>query len=154
MSRTDTASRIVAASPHDVYAAMTGEDAMLAWLPPTGMRGEMRAFDMRPGGHYRMLLHYEDASIAGKTRGGSDDVAVRITDLVPGALVAQAVDFVSDDPAFSGTMVMNWILEAVDEGTRVTIRAENVPEGISAEDHLEGLRSSLENLAGFLEGRE
>lgn len=154
MGRTDTTSRIVAASPKAVYAAMTEEDAMLAWLPPAGMRGEMREFDMRPGGHYRMVLHYEDDTIAGKTGEGSDDVVVRITDLVPGALVAQAVDFVSDDPAFSGTMVMNWILEAVDEGTRVTIRAENVPEGISAEDHLEGLASSLENLAGFLGGRE
>jgi len=99
-----------------------------------------------------MVLRYNDPSIAGKTGEGSDDVAVRIIDLVPGALVSQGVDFVSDDPAFSGTMVMNWIFEAVDEGTRVTIRAENVPEGISEEDHQEGLRSSLENLAGFLEG--
>jgi len=152
MSRTDSASRIIEASPEAVYAAMTEEDAMLAWLPPTGMRGEMLEFDMQPGGHYRMVLRYEDPDIAGKTGEGSDDVAVRILDLVPGALVSQAVEFVSDDPAFSGTMVMNWMLDVVDEGTRVTIRAENVPEGITAEDHAEGLRSSLENLAGFVEG--
>jgi hypothetical protein len=49
-------------------------------------------------------------------------------------------------------MVMNWLLRPVPEGTEITIRAENVPSGISAEDHAEGLSSSLENLARFLEG--
>ena len=151
MSRTDSASRIVDATPEAVYAAMTDPASMVVWLPPAGMRGEMLEFDLRPGGHYRMVLHYEDPSIAGKTGENSDDVAVRFLDLVPGALVSQAVDFVSDDPAFAGTMVMNWMLRPVPEGTEVTIRAENVPSGISAEDHAEGLASSLENLAKFLE---
>lgn len=151
MSRTDSASRIMDATPEAVYAAMTDPAAMVVWLPPQGMRGQMLEFDLRPGGHYRMVLRYEDSSIAGKTGENSDDVAVRFLDLVPGALVSQAVDFVSDDPAFAGTMVMNWMLRPVPEGTEVTIRAENVPSGISAEDHAEGLASSLDNLASFLE---
>lgn len=150
MSRTDTATRIVAASPEAVYAAMTEPNALLAWLPPEGMTGAFKEFDLRPGGRYRLVLTYADKTIAGKTGENSDDVSVRFLDLVPGALVSQAVDFVSDDPAFSGTMVMNWILRAVPEGTEVTIRAENVPSGISAEDHAEGLNSSLTNLAKFL----
>ena len=153
MTRTDSASIIVDATPEAVYAAMTEPAALAAWLPPSGMRGEMRAFDLRPGGHYRMVLHYEDPAVAGKTGENSDDVAVRFLDLVPGALVSQAVDFVSDDPAFAGTMVMNWIIRPVPEGSEVTIRAENVPSGISAEDHAEGLASSLKNLAKFLEDK-
>ena len=151
MSRTDTASRTIEATPEAVYAAMTEPEALVAWLPPPGMRGEMVEWDFRSGGHYRLVLHYEDDSIAGKTGEGSDDVAVRFLDLVPGALVAQAVDFVSDDPAFAGTMVMNWMLRPVAEGTEVTIRAENVPSGIRAEDHAEGLNASLENLARYVE---
>lgn len=152
MSRTDSASLVVDATPEAVYAAMTDPYSMVAWLPPTGMRGEMLEFDLRPGGHYRMVLRYDDADIAGKTGENSDDVFVRFVDLVPGALIAQAVDFTSDDPAFAGTMVMSWILRPVPEGTEITIRAENVPSGISAEDHAEGLASSLQNLARFLEG--
>ncbi|KRA95678.1 ATPase [Devosia sp. Root685] len=152
MSRTDSASRIVDATPEAVYAAMTWPEAMVVWLPPAGMTGEMREFDLRPGGHYRMVLRYDDPAIAGKTGGNSDDVVARFLDLVPGALISQAVDFVSDDPAFAGTMVMNWILRSVPEGTEVMIRAENVPSGIDARDHAEGLASSLENLAKFVEG--
>ena len=152
MTRTDSASRIVDATPEAVYAAMTEPRSMLAWLPPAGMRGEMLEFDLRVGGRYRMVLRYDDAGIAGKTGENSDDVFVRFLDLVPGALISQAVEFVSDDPAFAGTMVMNWILRPVPEGTEITIRAENVPSGISAQDHAEGLASSLEQLARFLGG--
>jgi hypothetical protein len=65
--------------------------------------------------------------------------------------VVQAVGFVSDDPDFAGTMTMTWEVTPVDGGSRVDIRAEDVPAGISAEDHAAGLASSLANLAAYLE---
>jgi hypothetical protein len=37
-------------------------------------------------------------------------------------------------------------------GSRVEIRAENVPTGVSAADHAVGLASSLQNLAAHLDG--
>ena len=76
----------------------------------------------------------------------------RFVELLPGVRVVQAVDFVADDPAFSGTMTMSWELAPSDGGTRVEIRAEDVPDGISAEDHAAGLASSLENLAAYVGG--
>ncbi len=66
--------------------------------------------------------------------------------------VVQAVDFVSDDAAYAGTMTMTWQFTAADSGTRVDIRADDVPVGISAEDHSAGLASSLANLATYLQG--
>jgi len=88
----------------------------------------------------------------GKATADSDVVEARFVDIVAGERLVQAVDFVSDDPAFSGTMTMAWELAAVDGRTRVDIRAEHVPVGISAEDHAAGLRSSLENLAAYVTG--
>ena len=61
------------------------------------------------------------------------------------------MDFVSDDPAYAGTMTMTCEVTAVEAGTRVDIVAEDVPDGISAEDHAAGLASSLTNLATYLE---
>lgn len=78
VARTDTASRVIAASPERVYAALIDPDAFATWLPPAGMTGRL-------------------------------------------------------------------------DGTRVEIRADDVPSGISAEDHAEGLASSLANLAAYLE---
>ncbi|MEX5257245.1 SRPBCC family protein [Kocuria arenosa] len=153
MARTDTAARVVAASPARVYAALLDPDALAAWLPPEGMSGRFERFDARPGGSYRMVLRYADASAApGKATADSDVVDVRFVDLVPGVRVVQAVDFVSDDPAHSGTMTMTWELTRVEGGTRVDLRAEDVPAGISAEDHAAGLASSLANLSGWLQG--
>jgi uncharacterized protein YndB with AHSA1/START domain len=152
MPRTDTASRVIAAPLERVYAAFVDPDALIAWLPPEGMSGRFERFDARPGGSYRMVLTYADASGApGKATADSDIVEGRFLDVVPGARVVQAVDFVSDDPAYAGTMTMTWEVTAVDAGTRVEIRADDVPDGISAEDHAAGLASSLANLAGYLE---
>lgn len=151
MPRTDTASLLVAASPERVYAAFVDPDALLAWLPPDGMSGRFDHFDARPGGSYRLTLTYSDASAAsGKATADSDVVEARFVDLVPGVRVVQAVDFVSDDPAYAGTMTMTWAVAATDAGTRVEIRADDVPDGISAEDHAVGLASSLANLAAYL----
>ena len=143
---------MIAAPPERVWAALVDPEAVLAWLPPGGMIGRFERFDARPGGSYRMVLTYSDASGApGKATADSDIVEARFLDIVPGERVVQAVDFVSDDPAYADAMIMTWEVTAADAGTRVNIVAEDVPDGISAEDHAAGLASSLTNLAAYLE---
>jgi len=152
MPRTDRGSRVIAAPPGRVWAATVDPGALTAWLPPGGMTGRFERFDARPGGSYRMVLTYPDASGApGKATAESDVVEARFVDVVPGERVVQAVDFVSDDPAYAGTMTMTWEVTAAGAGTRVDIVAEDVPDGISAEDHAAGLASSLTNLAAYVE---
>ena len=144
---------MIAASPDRVYAALVDPAALTAWLPPAGMTGTFERFDPRPGGSYRLVLTYADASASrGKATAESDVVESRFIDLVPGVRVVQAVDFVSDDPSYAGTMTMTWELAEVDGGTRVDIVADNVPDGIAADDHAAGMASSLVNLAEYLEG--
>jgi uncharacterized protein YndB with AHSA1/START domain len=152
MPRTDTASRVIAAPPERVYAAFVDPDALAVWLPPNGMSGRFDRFDARPGGSYQLTLTYLDASGApGKATADSDVVEARFVEVVPGVRVSQAIDFVSDDPAYAGTMTMTWAVAADGTGTRVEIRADDVPDGISAEDHAAGLASSLANLAAYVE---
>jgi uncharacterized protein YndB with AHSA1/START domain len=135
-----------------VFAALVDPEALTAWLPPDGMSGRFERFHARPGGSYRLVLTYAYASRArGKATTDSDIVEARFVDVVPGVRVVQAVDFVSDDPTHAGTMTMTWEVTALDAGTRVDIRADDVPAGISAEDHAAGLASSLANLATYLE---
>ncbi len=154
MGRTDVAARVVAAPVDEVWAALVDPDALAAWLPPEGMSGRFERFDARPGGSYRLVLTYDDPSTAqGKTTADSDVVEVRFLDVVPGVRVVQAVDFVSDDPAQAGTMTMTWQVTPEGAGTRVEVRADDVPAGISAEDHATGMSSSLANLAEHVEPR-
>jgi uncharacterized protein YndB with AHSA1/START domain len=136
----------VAATREQVYSALVDPDALVAWLPPRGMTARFERFDARPGGSYRLVLTYLESG-RGKTTEQSDVVEARFVDLEPGERVVQEVDFESDDPSFAGTMTMTWRLTPADGGTLVEILAEDVPDGISAQDHATGMASSLANLA-------
>jgi len=152
MGRTDRASLLLHVDRTEVFAALTSREALLTWLPPKGMHGRFERFDMRQGGSYRLVLSYEDAADApGKTTPDSDVSEVRISEFVPGERIVHEVDFESDDPAFQGTMRMEWNLRSVEEGTDVEVVARNVPGGIRARDHAEGITSSLTNLSTYLE---
>ena len=148
MPRTDRASQVIDAPVARVFDALVDRDALQAWLPLAGMRARFERFDPSPGGSYRLVLTYEGPSAwHGKSSADADVVEGRYVEVVPGERVVQAVDFVSDDPAFAGTMTMTWTLRAAEGGCLVEITADDVPEGISAEDHAVGLASSLDNLA-------
>jgi len=135
-----------------VFNALVDRDALKTWLPPGGMTARFERFNATPGGSYRLVLTYKEPTDSrGKSSADSDVVEARFVDIVPNDRVVQAVDFVSDDPAFAGTMTMTWAVRAVDGGTRVEITADDVPDGISADDHAAGLASSLDNLAHYVE---
>lgn len=151
MSRVDQASRVMRAAPEKVYAAFTSAKALETWLPPRGMTGRMKSFDFREGGSYSLRLSYAAPDPAAKSTEDADDVSVRFTRLLPGSRIEQAVVFRSDKPGFAGVMRIIWLFEPQGAGTKVTVRCEDVPPGISAEDHAVGLASSLENLARFVE---
>jgi uncharacterized protein YndB with AHSA1/START domain len=151
-NRVDEAARVLHAPANDVYAALVRASARCAWLPPTGMSGRFERFDARVGGGYRMVLTYDAPdSISAKSADNADVVEARFVEMVPGVRVVEAIDFVSADPAFAGTMTMTWTLTSVREGTEVRVTAANVPSGISAADHASGMQSSLANLAAYVE---
>jgi len=150
--RTDSASRIIGATPEAIYDAFVDPEAQMRWLPPEGMTGKFDRFEPWSGGHYRLTLTFSgEHATAGKSSADADTVEGRLVELIPGKRIVQTADFESDDPAYAGTMTMTWSLRAVPDGTEVTITASDVPSGISAEDHAQGLASTLANLADFLE---
>lgn len=150
--RIDSASRVIAAPRQAIYEAFVNPESLVLWLPPEGMSAHIDAFDARAGGSYQLTLTYEvDHSNPGKTSDNTDVSKGRFLELVPDTKIVLVGEFDSEDPAFSGEMVQTWFLEAVAIGTKVTLVNERVPEGIRKEDHDEGLNSTLENLARFVE---
>jgi uncharacterized protein YndB with AHSA1/START domain len=153
VSHTDRGHKVVAAPPAEVFGALVDVDARTVWLPPRGMTGHFTWFDARAGGGYRLVLTYDDPGTSGKSHDNADVVEVRFTSVAEPHEVVEEADFVSDDPAFAGTMTMTWSLEAVDAGTLVTITATDVPDGISSADHAEAFASTLDNLETWLASR-
>ena len=151
--RVDHASRRVEASPERVFEAFVEPEAIVEWLPPAGAHATLEAFDPRPGGAFRITLVFVDerGAAKGKTTETSDTVDGRFVELVAPRLIVQQFTFLSDDPDFAGTMKMTWSLAESDGGTLVSVAAEDVPRGISPDEHQIGLTSSLANLAAYVE---
>lgn len=149
-TRTDTAHRVIGASPDTIYRAFLDADSLMSWLPPNNMTGRVLELEPREGGRYRFELRYNESG-AGKSSEQTDISKGRFLEMVDGRRIKQSVEFESDDPSFAGEMTMTWTFEAASGGTKVTVTAENVPSGIRKEDHDVGLASSLENLATFVE---
>src|SRR5918992_6006387 len=118
MGRIDRVRRVIAAPPAMVYGALLDRESLEAWLPPDGMQGRLERWDPRPGGGFRMVLTYLDASTSpGKSSDATDVVDIEFAELKPPERVVQRAVFASDDPSFAGTMTMTWHLAAAAEGT-------------------------------------
>ena len=150
MAEVHAAERLIHATPTRLWRALTTGEELAAWRAPEGMRGEVERFDARVGGIYRMALVYIDGG-DGKSATDRDIFEGRFLALETESRVEEAIDFVSDDPAFRGTMRMITTLTSDGNGTQVRIEAHDVPSGIRREDHEAGIASSLLNLARHVE---
>ena len=166
--RVDSAHRRIAALPEEVFRAFQEPGLLAAWLPPEGMHAHLEHFDLRAGGGFRTVLTYETHDAPGKYSEHSDVTDTKILAMDRPRRVVWSVQFPSEDPAFAGTMFMEWTFESVltadldqtpgsqvhaELGTEVTVEAKDVPSGIDAAEHLEGLQSSLRKLAALFEHR-
>lgn len=142
-------SRIIRAGREELYAAFLDPAALIDWLPPAEMTGEIHEFDARVGGGYRMSLFYppDERTFRGKTSDREDMVNVRFVELTPPRRIVEAVSFVTADPAICGEMTMTATFEEVAGGTEVTLVFKNLPPGLRPEDNEAGSRLSLEQLA-------
>lgn len=146
-------SKVIKASQEALYRAFTDPKALAVWLAPGDMTGKIHSFDLKVGGGYRMSLFYpsSEKEFRGKTSEREDRFTARFVELTPPKTIVEAITFDSDDPAFTGEMMMEVIFEAKGLGTRVTIVFRNIPSGIRPEDNEAGTRLSLEKLARYLE---
>jgi len=147
-----TASRTIIATPRAIFRAHLDREVIGKWRPPPSMRAEIYRFDPRPGGGYRMaFIHDDGAGNPGKSDADRDIFSGRYIELLPDERIVEEVEFETKDPAFAGKMRITTVLAPVNAGTKVMVSADNVPPGISAEDHRAGMEASLKNLAMLLE---
>lgn len=147
MSASTRVSKIVKASPAEVYETFMDPAILVEWLPPGEMTGRIHDFDARPGGGYGMSLFYPAGNARGKTSEREDRVRVRFVELAPPHRIVEAVTFHMTDPTLMGEMVLVATFAEVSGGTDVTIACHDLPPGLRAADNEAGTRESLENLA-------
>jgi len=118
------------------------------------MTSEVREFEAREGGSFRVSLAYDapDAPDApGKSAAHTDTYHGHFARLVPDEQVVEVLEFETADPDLSGEMTITTTLTDVDGGTEVLVVHEGLPRGVPASDNEMGTRMALENLAALVE---
>ena len=58
--RSDVRSRLITATPAQVFSAMSQPERVARWWGPDGFSSTIHQFDFRPGGDWRLTLHGPD----------------------------------------------------------------------------------------------
>ena len=134
-----------------VYHAFANAGALQQWQAPVGMTAKVHRFDWREGGGYEMSLYYRDTAsrLHGKTAATEDRYSASILELQPFRKIVLAIQFITDDPAFAGKMIVEITLDQQENGTFVTYFFKDIPPGIRPADNEEGTIATLENLERY-----
>lgn len=153
MKTTTQSSKEIKATQEVLFRAFTNPIALEVWLAPGEMTGKVYDFEFRVGGGYEMSLFYPqyEKEMLGKTSEREDRFSARFIELAPYEKIVQAINFESENPAFSGEMITEVTFNPIDIGTRVTFLFKNIPAGIRPEDNETGTISTLEKLARYVE---
>ncbi|MGZ3839623.1 MAG: SRPBCC domain-containing protein [Flavisolibacter sp.] len=148
-------SLFIKAPPEIIYQAFTDPSALVVWMAPGEMTGKIHDFNLSIGGGYRMSLYYPSGEklSTGKTGPKEDRFSARFLELDPPRKIIQAIRFDTEDPCFTGEMIMEINLIPYQKGTRVSILFREIPIGILPADNDKGTQLSLEKLARFTEGK-
>jgi uncharacterized protein YndB with AHSA1/START domain len=149
-------SRVIAASPAEVYAALLDPAAVASWKVPDGMSSEVHEWEPRVGGRFRVSLTYDPPpgggeAARGKTSTHTDTYSGRFVELVPGELVAESIEFETDREDLGGEMTVRTILRPVPGGTEVLVDHDGLPEAVDPADNETGTEMALAKLARLFE---
>ena len=138
------------ADPATVWRLWTTADGIASWWAPDGFSTEVRRLDLRPGGEliYAMRATAPEQIEFMKSAGMPLTTESRkvFTEVTPMTRIAyrSLIDFVPDHPPYEHLTTVD--LEAVEDGTRVTMMMEPLHDAVWTERLLAGRNNELDNL--------
>lgn len=151
--QTYQASRIIFAPEEDVYEAMTDPEQLANWLLPESAKIIFDKFDLRPGGGYRLYVHYDHTETQAMSGNGVDILRGRFIDMIHYQQIVHALEFESAPPSMSGPIRVSWTVEDRPTGSRVKFDVSKLPPGLNGDDMVRHFEASLERLAALVEGQ-
>ena len=139
-------SRVIEAPRTKVYEAIADVQTLAKCLQPTRTTSRVLGYDAERGSLRMEITHAPGPE-------GTRRFHLEILEARPEELVVYGSAFETEDPMLAGEMKLYFALEDAPGGTRVTVRHEGLPAGISVQENELGTASSLANLARLVEGR-
>lgn len=140
----------IAAPPVQVYRALLDPEVIVQYRVPDGMHAEIHLFEPWEGGAFRISLIHDAAGEPGKTTANTDTYCGEFASLAPNERVVERLRFETDDDSMQGEMRIVTELMAESGGTRVSVRHEGLPPGVTQADNDAGWQAALGRLAALL----
>ncbi|WP_313125261.1 SRPBCC domain-containing protein [Proteiniclasticum ruminis] len=138
------------AVPKTVYETMLDPSKICFWRAPKDMECTLHEFQPFVGGWIRISLTYLDDTQVGKTGEHTDTYHGRFMELKPYEKIVEELQFESAEESLKNRMTLTFLLEEIEEGTKLTVIHEGLPESISMKDNELGWLEALEQLRKIL----
>ncbi|MCC6287094.1 MAG: SRPBCC domain-containing protein [Chitinophagaceae bacterium] len=144
--------KFIRANADVIYRAFSNAKALENWLIPDHMTGKIQHFDWREGGGYLMSLFYH-GHIAHheKTTGIEHRHTAKLIAIKPAEEIVMSIRFDTQDPQFSGDMMLIIRFESKGGGTDISFLFKDIPTGISFIENKNGTQQLLDKLALYVE---
>lgn len=139
------------AIPRTVYETMLDPLKICFWRVPKDMGCTIHEFQPSVGGRVRISLTYLDDTQVGKTGEHTDTYHGRFMELKPYEKIVEELQFESAEESLKNRMTLTFLLEEIEEGTKLTVIHEGLPESISMKDNELGWLEALEQLRVILQ---
>ena len=96
-------------------------------------------------------VKYLDDTQVGKTGEHTDTYHGRFMELKPYEKIVEELQFESAEESLKNRMTLTFLLEEIEEGTKLTVIHEGLPESISMKDNELGWLEALEQLRVILQ---
>lgn len=142
--RSITVHRVIEAPPERVYEAFLDPDDIAVWSPPEGFSADVQAVEPEEGGSFRVENIGEE---------GMEQYSHTFEGTYQELKRGEKIVWIEESGEGDDHSTVTVSLEAVSNGTEVTLRLEGIPEDVAEEYGVaEAWEGSLEKLAGQVEG--
>ncbi len=139
-----TVSRVIEAPPKRVYEAFLNPDDIAVWAPPEGFRADVEEVKSEEGGSFRV-------ENIGETE-GMEQYSHTFEGTYQELKRGEKIVWTEESGEGENPSTVTVTLDAVADGTEVTLRLEGIPEDVAEEYGVaEAWEGSLEKLAGQVE---
>lgn len=143
----DRASRVILATPRQLFRTYFETETLKAWRVPDGAIGSYTVLEPHPGGRYCLNILYPERSEINGPEAGIETVTGVFTEFLPDERIVEEIRYANDDPSYAGVMTLTLTIETVQAGSKVTIEAVGMPPALKTTAHRAELSAALRRLA-------
>ena len=145
--RVDSASRMILATPRQLFRTYFDAEKMKSWRVPDGATGTYSVLEPQPGGRFCLNLLYSDRAEIDGPEAAIEIITGTFTEFLPDERVVEAIRYTNADAAYSGMLTLTLTIEPAKVGSKVSLHATGMPPALEVTAHRATLAAALRRLA-------